>query len=223
MKRIGIVGGGSFGAGLAGALTERGVEVLLLDHNREVVDDLAGVVAKAIEGDAAEEGVLAAAGFQECDIAVVAIGSNLESSILAALALKEMKIPYVIAKAQGEMHGKVLKRVGADRVIFPDRDVATRLARSLISPSVLDYMEVADGASVLEISAPLRFIGKTIAESKLRQDFKVTVLVLRRAKKIGNKDEIIITPGPNDLIEAGDILVVFGADEKLRKLEKALV
>lgn len=222
MKRIGIIGGGRFGAGLAEALAERGVEVMLLDRNREVVDNLAGSVAKAMEGDATEEGTLEAAGFQDCDIAVVAIGSDLESSILATLSLKEMKIPCVVAKASGELHGKVLQRVGADRIIFPDRDMATRLARTLVSPSVLDYVEVSAGASVLEINAPLIFIGKTIAESNIRRDFGVTILVLRRAKQSDGQQETIIIPAPTDLIELGDTLVVFGADEKLSKLEKEL-
>ncbi len=222
LKRIGIVGGGRFGASLAEALAERGVEVMLLDRDREVVDDLAGVVAKAMEGDATEEGALEAAGFQDCDIAVVAVGSDLESSILATLSLKEMKIPCVVAKASGELHGKVLKRVGADRIIYPDRDMATRLARTLVSPSVLDYMEVSAGASVLEISAPLSFIGKTIAESNIRRDFGVTILVLRRAKQPDGGQETIIIPDPTDLIELGDTLAVFGADAKLRKLEQEL-
>lgn len=222
MKRIGIVGGGRFGASLASALAERGVEVILLDRDRDVVDDMAGIVAKAMEGDATEEGALEAAGFQDCDIAVVAVGSDLESSILATLTLKEMKIPCVVAKASGEVHGKVLKRVGADRIIFPDRDMATRLARTLVSPSVLDYMEVSAGASVLEISAPLSFIGKTIAESNIRHDFGVTILVLRRARQPDGAQETIIIPNADDMIELGDTLVVFGADEKLRQLEKDL-
>ena len=117
MRRIGIIGGGRFGANLAEALAERGIEVLLLDRDRAVVDRMAGIAAKAMEGDATEEGTLEAAGFRDCDIAVVAVGSDMECSLLATLALKEMKVPHVIAKAANDMHGKVLARVGADRVV----------------------------------------------------------------------------------------------------------
>ncbi len=222
MRRIGIIGGGQFGYSLAQALIERGVEVLALDRDRNVVDRLAGIVAKAMEGDATEEGTLEAAGFLDCDIVVVAISSNMESSILTTLSLKEMKIKCVVAKAASEMHGKVLSRVGADRVIYPDRDMADRLARMLIAPSVLDYVEVSDGVSVLEIAAPLEFVGKTLQESKIRQNYGVTVLVLRRAPQADGSQETLVSPNAEDLIELGDIMVVFGADEKLKKLEREL-
>lgn len=222
MRRIGIIGGGQFGSSLAQALAKRGVEVLVLDRDRGVVDRLADIAAKAMEGDATEEGTLDAAGFRDCDIVVVAIGSDMESSILTTLSLKEMKIRCVVAKAASEMHGKVLSRVGADRVIYPDRDMADRLARMLVAPSVLDYVEVSQGVSVLEIAAPLDFVGKTLAESNIRKTYGVTVLVLRRAPQPDGTQDAIVSPNADDMIELGDTLVIFGADEKLGKLEKAL-
>lgn len=222
MKRVGIVGAGRFGSSLAQSLAERGVEVLILDRNRDVVDHMAGIAAKAMEGDATEEGTLDAAGFRDCDIAVVAVGSDMESSVLATLMLKEMKIPRIIAKAAGDVHGKVLQKVGADRVVYPDRDVAARLARSLVSPSVLDYVEVAEGISVLEIAAPLAFIGKTLGELQIRKNYGVTVLVLRRAEPAEGKPETIVSPDADDTVELGDTIVIFGLDEKLRRLEQEL-
>jgi trk system potassium uptake protein TrkA len=187
-----------------------------------VVDRLAGIVAKAMEGDATEEGTLDAAGFRDCDSVVVAIGSDLESSVLTTLSLKEMKIPRIIAKAVSDMHGKVLSRVGADKVIYPDRDMADRLARMLVAPSVLDYVEVSQGVSVLEIAAPLEFVGKSLAESNVRKTYGVTVLVLRRAPQPDGTQETIISPNADDQIELGDTMVIFGADEKLSRLEKEL-
>jgi trk system potassium uptake protein TrkA len=222
MRRIGIIGGGQFGSSLAQALAKRGVEVLVLDSDRNVVDRLAGIVAKAMEGDATEEGTLDAAGFRDCDSVVVAIGSDLESSVLTTLSLKEMKIPRIIAKAVSDMHGKVLSRVGADKVIYPDRDMADRLARMLVAPSVLDYVEVSQGVSVLEIAAPLEFVGKSLAESNVRKTYGVTVLVLRRAPQPDGTQETIISPNADDQIELGDTMVIFGADEKLSRLEKEL-
>ncbi len=222
MRRIGIIGGGQFGSSLTQALVKRGVEVLLLDRDRGVVDRLAGIAAKAMEGDATDEDTLDAAGFRDCDIVVVAIGADLESSVLTTLSLKEMKIKCVVAKANSDSHGEVLRRVGADRVIYPDRDMADRLARMLVAPSVLDYVEVAQGVSVLEIAAPLEFVGKTLAESNLRKTYGATVLVLRRAPQPDGSQETIVSPNADDQIELGDTMVVFGADDKLAKLEKEL-
>jgi len=222
MKRVGIVGAGRFGASLCQSLVERGVEVLVIDRQRDVVDRMAGIVAKAMEGDATEEGTLDAAGFRDCDIAVVAVGSDMESSVLTALILKEMKIACVIAKAASDVHGKVLQKVGADRVVYPDREVAARLARSLVSPSVLDYVEVAEGISVLEIAAPMEFVGKTLGELQIRKKYGVTVLVLRRAQQDEGKEETIVSPDADDTVELGDTIVIFGLDEKLRRLEQEI-
>lgn len=220
MRRIGIVGGGEFGSSLAETLAERGVEVLVLDRDRSVVDRLADIAAKTMEGDATEEGTMEAAGFGDCDIAVVAIGSDMESSIMTTMSLKEMKIKVIVAKAASDMHGKVLSRVGADRVIYPDRDMADRLARMLVAPSVLDYVEVSEGVSVLEIAAPLELVGKTLSESKIRQTYGVTILMLRRAPQPDGTHETIVSPNADDMIELGDTMVIFGVDAKLQKLEK---
>jgi trk system potassium uptake protein TrkA len=208
---------------LAQSLVERGVEVMILDRSRDIVDHMAGIVAKAMEGDATGEGTLDAAGFRDCDIAVVAVGSDMESSVLTTLMLKEMKISCVIAKAVSDVHGKVLQKVGADRVVYPDRDVAARLARSLVSPSVLDYVEVAEGISVLEIAAPMDFVGRTLGELQIRKKYGVTVLVLRRAQQEGeDKQETIVSPDADDTVQLGDTIVIFGLDEKLRRLEQEI-
>jgi len=223
MKRIGIVGAGRFGSSLAQSLVERGVEVLVLDRSRDVVDRMAGIVAKAMEGDATDEGTLEAAGFRDCDIAVVAVGSDMQSSVLTTLMLKDMKVACVIAKAVGDVHGKVLQKVGADRVVYPDRDVAARLARSLVSPSVLDYVEVAEGISVLEVAAPMAFVGRTLGELQIRKKYGVTVLVLRRAPQEGEAaQETIVSPDADDTVQLGDTIVIFGLDEKLRRLEQEI-
>ena len=172
MRRIGIIGGGRFGSSLAQALAERGVEVLLLDRDRNVVDHMAGIVAKAMEGDATEEGTLEAAGFRDCDMAVVAVSSDMECSIMATLALKEMKIPFIIAKAASDMQGKVLSRVGADRIV-PDKDMAARLAHHLVGA---DYVEVAEGINPEGAPAGGR---KTLAESAARLRYRAGLAARR--------------------------------------------
>jgi len=147
----------------------------------------------------------------------------MESSVLTTLMLKEMKISCVIAKAVGDVHGKVLQKVGADRIVHPDRDVSARLARSLVSPSVLDYVEVAEGISVLEVAAPMDFVGQTLGELQIRKKYGVTVLVLRRAQQEGeDKQETIVSPDADDTVQLGDTIVIFGLDDKLRRLEEEI-
>lgn len=222
MKRVGIIGGGRFGSALASCLVERGVEVFMLERDRQVVQRLSSLVRRVVEGDATDVQALEEAGFRDCDAAVVAIGTDLEGSILAAMNLKELRIPYVVAKASTDLHGKVLERVGADRVIYPDRDMAVRLARSMSAPSVLDYIEVSGGAGILEIKAPERLVGKTLAESKIRNDYGVNVLALRR-RGPADQEESTIAPSGSDTIMDGDTLVLFGPDDKLRKVSQDLL
>jgi len=221
MIRIGIIGAGRFGSSLAEALAKLGVEVLLMDRDQEVVETMASVIAKAVEGNATSVKALNAAGFADCDVVVVAMGSNLEGSVLATLSLKEMKVPRIIARAINDMHATALKRVGADSVVDPNKDMAARIARTLVKPSVLDYVELTKGASILEVIAPPKYIGKTLFESKIRSTYDVTILALRRHKQPDGSMENIISPKANDVIQKGDTLLMFGTDKNLAKLEKA--
>jgi trk system potassium uptake protein TrkA len=219
MQRVGIIGGGRFGSALALCLVQRGVEVVLLDRDRGIVQRLMSVVSRAVEGDATEIQTLVEAGFERCDTAVVAIGTDLEGSILATLNLKELKIRQVVAKASTELHGTVLQRVGADRVIYPDRDMAIRLARSIAAPSILDYIELSGGASIVEMKAPEELVGKTLSEAKIRNIYGVHVLALRH-KGVDRAEETTIAPSGSDTISPGDTLVLFGPDERIRTMSQ---
>ncbi len=219
MQRVGIIGGGRFGSALANCLVQRGVEVLLLDRDRQIVQRLMNLVSKAVEGDATELETLVEAGFERCDTAVVAIGTDLEGSILATLNLKELKIRKVIAKAATDLHGRVLERVGADRIIYPDRDMAIRLARSIAAPSILDYIELSGGASIVEMKAPPEFIGKTLSETRIRNVFGVHVLALRH-RGVGTEEETTLAPSGSDTISEGDTLVLFGPDDRIRAMSQ---
>ncbi len=220
MQRIGIIGAGRFGVTLATSLAELGGEVVLMDCDREKIKRFSGDVAKAVEGDATAEEALRQAGFSECDAVVVCIGANMEASILATITLKEIKARYVIAKAISEMHGKVLERVGADRVIYLNREMARRVARSLMRPGVLGYFEVSDGVGIMEIKAPRRMIGKTLAQAKIRNVLGLTVLSLTREADAAGKTEKIVAPGGEVVINKGDNLAVFGPDKNLEKLRE---
>lgn len=217
MKRIGIVGAGRFGGALATTLCERGAEVILLDRSQDMVKRMAPVVAKAAQGDGTDVQALTAVGFQDCDVAVVAIGNNMEGSILAAMNLQEMEVPYLVAKATTEMHGRVLDRIGVNLVVYPNKELAQRLARSLLARSPLEYFEVSDGVGVAEMEAPPGWVGKTLSEAEVRQQYGITVLAIKRAKH--GKSRSIITPSANDCIEKGDILVIFGLEKKLVTIE----
>jgi len=157
MKRVGIIGAGRFGSSLAESLCNGDIEVLLIDRNRPAMQN-ASEFATAVQGDATQPHVLEEAGFGECDLAVVAIGSNIEASMMATANCKELGIPRVISKATSELHGKILRRIGADAVIYPDRDSAHRLAKSITSHSPVDFLEVSEGYSIAPVTTGMGLI-----------------------------------------------------------------
>ncbi len=215
MKRIGIIGAGRFGQALINSLSEKGAETLLIDHTAELVQEYADLVSKAVQGDAANLRTLKEAGFDECDVAVVCIGDSMEGSIMATVNCKDLGIPTVVAKAVSELHGKVLNRVGADIVIYPNRDRAQRLARSLLSRSPIDLLEVIDGVSLAEIVPPADLVGKTLAEVSVRQRYGVTVLAIRRLNADPRLPRQIITAIDDEKVEKSDRLLIFGPDARL--------
>ncbi len=217
MKRIGIIGAGRFGMSLAESLSNAGTEVLLIDRNRPAMQ-LASEFATALQGDATQRHVLEEAGFGECDVVVVAIGSNMEASIMATANCKELGIANVVAKATSELHGKILRRIGADSVVYPDRDSAHRLARSIANHEAVDFFEVSDGYSIAEIEVPERIRGKTLAEADLRKRDGVTVLCIRRNAVDSKKPRKILIPQADDVISADDRLIVFGEAKRIDAL-----
>ena len=217
MKRIGIIGAGRFGMALAESLANAGTEVLLIDRNRPAMQN-ASEFATALQGDATQPHVLEEAGFGECDVVVVAIGSNIEASMMATANCKEIGIPNVVAKATSELHGKILRRIGADNVVYPDRDSAHRLARSIANHDVIDFLEVSEGYSIAEIEVPDGVRGRTLAEADLRKKTGVTVLCIRRADPDPKKPRKIVIPQANDVLESDDKLIVFGETKNLDSL-----
>ena len=217
MKRIGIIGAGRFGMALAESLANAGTEVVLIDRNRPAMQ-MAGEFATALQGDATQPHVLDEAGFGECDVVVVAIGSNMEASVMATANCKELGVPNVVAKATSELHGKILRRIGADSVIYPDRDSAHRLAMSIANHNVIDFFEVSEGYSIAEIATPEDIRGKTLAEADLRKRTGVTVLCIRRPAADAKKPRKVIVPQADDVLNADDRLIVFGETRKLDSL-----
>lgn len=213
MKQFAVIGLGRFGSSLARTLTTMGYEVLAIDLDEDKVEELADIVTHAVVADAQEDTVLKSLGIRNFDVVVVAIGQDIQTNILVTIMLKEMGVPKVVAKAATELHGKVLQKIGADTVIYPERDMGERVARWLVSGNILDQINLSPEYSLVEMKTPEEFSGTTLQESELRQKYGVTVLAIRRGT------DIIISPGAAQKIEQGDILIVIGKNEKLSRLE----
>lgn len=218
MRRVGIIGAGRFGMALAQSLAESGTEVLLLERNGALVQRALEIVSESVQGDATSARILEEAGFAECDVAVVAIGSNIEASTLALANCKDLGIPLVYAKASSELHGKILLKLGADQVIYPDRDSAHRLAHTIMSGGAFDLLEVSEGCSIAEIDVPDSCADKTLAQADLRKKTGVTVLCIRRLDENPKRPRAVLIPGPNDQIHADDKLIVFGTRKQIDAL-----
>lgn len=212
MKQFIVVGLGRFGTSVAKTLAENGHDVLAIDCDPEKVQAISSDVTHAVEADATDEETLKTLGVRNFDVAIISIGDNVSANILCTLILKELNLPYVIVKAPDTLHGKVLTKVGADRVVYPERDMGARIAQNLISSNVLDYIEFAPEYGVIEILASEKMVGKTLKELELRANFDVNVMAIKRG------EQLYISPGANDKILEGDKLVLMGKNENLEKM-----
>lgn len=212
-KQFVVIGLGRFGTSVAKTLTSLGHEVLALDKNEHAVHDIMNDVTQAVQADAREEETLRELGVRNLDVAVVAIGDDLEANILITLMLKEMGIPYIVAKAQTAQHGKVLEKIGADKIVYPEKDMGVRLANNLIRTNIMDFIELSLDYSIFEIIAPANFVNKTIGALNLRAVYKINVVAIKRGI-----DQIYIAPGPDAAIEEKDVLVIVCNKKALSKL-----
>lgn len=214
MKQFAVIGLGRFGMSVAETLARMGYDVLAIDIDPEKVNSVKDIVTHAVQVDALDEQALRSLGIRNFDVVVVAIGEDVQANILVTVMLKEMGVKTVVAKARTELHGRVLAKVGADKVVFPERDMGVRVARALVAANIVDQIELSPDYSIMELIAPQEFVGKSIGEAAIRVKYGVTVLAIRRG------DEIIISPGAHHRVEEGDILVVVGRNDRLRRLER---
>lgn len=212
-KQFLVIGAGRFGSSVAGTLYSLGHDVMVIDKNETLIQQISDSVTHAAQADTTSESALRALGIKDYDVAVVAIGHEIQSSIMTSILLIELGARYVVAKAQTEMHGKVLKKIGVNRVIFPERDMGQKLAHSLISPNIIDLIEVSDHYSVVEVNAPREMAGRTLQELDLRARYGVIVIALR-----SREGEMNIAPGANDKVREGDIIVAVGENKALGKM-----
>lgn len=213
MKAFAIIGVGRFGESVAKTLTELGNEVLIVDKSQERIQEVSEFVTHAVEADVMDESVLKELGLRNFDVVIVSIGSDREASIMATLLAKEMGVKKVISKAQSELHGKVLKKVGADKVVFPERDMGTRVAHNLTSTNILDYIELSPDFSILEIGALESWIGKSLKELRLRNKYGVNIIAIKEGVNIN------ISPSSENIIEEGQIIVMIGDSKAIKKIE----
>ena len=212
-KQFAVIGMGRFGSSVATALYRLGYQVLAIDENEERIEQVLNMVTHAVQANCTDEEALRAIGIRNFDVVVVAIGEDIQASILTSLILKEMGVKMLVVKAQSELHGKVLAKIGVDKVIFPERDMGLRLAHSLISPNILDYIELSDDYSIVDIQVPPRMVGKNLRELDIRAKYGCNVMAIKTG------DRMNIAPRAEDTIKENDVLVVVGSNENLRKLE----
>jgi trk system potassium uptake protein TrkA len=211
-----VVGLGRFGSSLALELMDLGYEVLGIDRNEEVVHEFSNRLTHAVVADSTEEEVLKSLGVRNFDCGIVAIGSDIQTSILTAILLKDSGIKTVVAKAISVLHGRALEKLGIDRVIFPERDMGVRVAHQLVTTNMLDYIELSKDYSIVELKAPNCLNGKSLAELNPRVRFGCSIVALHR------EHGIIVAPTAMDQIREGDIMVVIGPNRKIDEFESSL-
>jgi len=209
-----VIGLGRFGSSIAKTLYALGNDVLAIDQSEDIVQNISDNVTHAVQADATDENSLKSLGIRNFEVAVISIGSDIQSSIMVTLLVKEMGVKYVIAKAQNELHAKVLYKIGADRVVFPERDMGVRVAHNLVSSNILDYIELSPDYSIVEIAALSQWEGKTLREINMRSRYGINIMAIKRQGGIN------VSPVADDEIYQGDVLVVIGSTEELNKIEK---
>jgi trk system potassium uptake protein TrkA len=215
MKRVVVIGLGIFGFNIAKDLYENGIEVIAVDKDKEVIQKIRDFSTKAILADGTDKEIMESIGIQEDDIVIISFGENLAASTLITLHLKEMKIRNIIVKAPNEDHKRVLEKVGATEVIIPERAMADKVAKSLISPNVLDYIPLSKDYTISEIVPPASFMGKTIGELHLRTKYHVEVIAVREMLP----DRVRMVPRADFVIKDSDVLVVIGKEEDIQKIK----
>jgi len=216
MKRCAVIGLGMFGFYVARGLYEKGHEVLAIDRDKDVIQKVKDYSTRAVMADATDRETLLALNVQDVDMAVVGLGTKLDHSILITLYLKEMGIKEIIVKATTEDHGKILNMLGATQIIYPEKDVALKLATSVSSPSLMDYLPLMEGYSIIELATPNQFIGKSLKDLQLRNTYGVQVIAIRELVP----DRIVMTPTADFVLKESDILVIMGSNENLDKISE---
>ncbi|MFC0015874.1 MULTISPECIES: TrkA family potassium uptake protein [Allobacillus] len=218
MKKLyGVIGLGRFGGSVCLELAREGFEVLALDRDEDRVNEFKDIATHAVIGDSMDEQTLIDLGFKNIDHVIVAIGDNVHASILTTLILEELGIKRITVKAQNDYHEKILNKIGADHVVHPERDMGKRIAHSIVSSNILDYIELSDEYSVVEVKVGSKMNDKTIQELDVRARFGCNIVAIKRGKDVN------VSPMADEILKLGDILIVIGSDKDISRFEKKLV
>lgn len=212
-----VIGLGRFGGSIVRELNALDMDVMAIDADEARVNEFSDIATHAVIADTTDEAVMKSLGIRNFDHVIVAIGENIQASTLTTLILKELGVKKVTAKAQNDYHAKILNKIGADTVVHPERDMGRRIAHNVASASVLDYLELSDEYSIVEIKAGEKLAGNSILELDVRANYGINIIAVKRGK------DIIVAPDPNESIEFNDILIVIGHDNDLNRFEKKLV
>lgn len=212
--QVAVIGLGRFGGSICKTLIELGHDVLAIDIKESKVNEFADLVTQAVQLDSTDEHALKEVGIRNMDHVIVAIGDDIQASILTTLILKEMNVPFVTAKAINDHHEKVLAKIGADKIVHPERDMGVRLVHQLLSKNVMDLIELSPDHSLIEIKATNRMIGKSLLELNIRAKYGVNILAIK------SDEGLNISPKAEDVIREGDILVVVGANKDISRFEE---
>jgi len=222
--KIAVIGLGRLGISLVEYLAGTGVQVIAMDSDPALVDEVKDLVDIAVCLDSTDQDALTSQRVQEVDVCVIAIGENFQAALLTTVIVKKMGIPRIICRAQTSTHAEIFSRIGADEIIQPESQAGVLLGRRLANPKLHQFVELAEGYSLIEMGAPSTFWGKTLEQLALRTKYQVNLIAFKRQVNTKEKDdnktsvEKMIVPGPQDILREGDVLLLVGADEHLARL-----
>lgn len=216
-KEYAVIGLGRFGGSICRELSEEGMSVLAIDKDEDKVNQFKNIASHAVILDSTDEGSLKDIGISNFEQVIVAIGENIQASILTTVILKELGVHSVTVKAQNDYHEKILRKIGADRVVHPERDMGKRLAHHLISNNILDYLELSEKHSIAEVKVGKKMVGHSLAELRIREKYGCNVVAIKQGNSIQ------VSPHPEKELDKEDILIVIGANPDLLRFEKHLV
>jgi trk system potassium uptake protein TrkA len=213
-KQFIVIGLGRFGNSVVKTLVDANADVLAIDINEEKVDDVSEFATHAVAVDATDENALKALGIRNFDVAIVSVG-DIQSSVLITLICKELGVNYVLVKAKDELHAKVLFKIGADKIVFPERDTGIRVANNLLASNIIDFIEIFKNYGMLEITVPRAWLNKSLLELNIRKNYNVSIIAIKH----GN--DINVNPAADDRLMEGDVIVVIGSEDDMHKIKRA--
>lgn len=218
MKReFAVIGLGRFGGSICRELSMEGMQVLAIDKDEDRINEYKNIASHAVIADTTDEVSLKEIGIKNFEHVIVAIGDNIQASILTAVILTDLGIGKITVKAQNDYHAKILNKIGVDQVVHPERDMGKRIAHNIISSNILDYLELSDDHSIVEVKAGKRMVGKSLIELDIRANYGCNVVAIKQGKNIN------VSPSAEDALEENDILIVIGADIDISRFERHLV